>query len=283
MEKRLPGVYPQQKKDKTIYYRASFTYKQKHISLGSYDTMNQAHAAYLEAHTLVGDRRLALIDHSAHCALPFEKWVILINFRDNNLYFATPIYIQTKYFEYYLSPTLVLKFDIDDLFYYSTRTIMRRGGHFFVSDYGMQVNILNRYGIKNYGVLNRDYRFVNHDNFDYRYENIEILNRYNGVRQIVRQGKTLFTVKIHLTGNYTVGTYATETEAAIAYNKAIDILKKAGVTKKFVPNYLDGLSPLTYADIYSRLNISPRIRNYLPTGNDLKILPPARRQPPNPR
>lgn len=262
MQKRLPGVYPQQKKDKSISYRSSLTYRRRHISLGSYDSMVKAHAAYLEAGTIVKDPNLTLRDYSPHRILPMEKWVILINFRDNHFYFATPIYIKKKYFEYYLSPSMILKFDIDDLFYYSTRTIMKRGGHFFVADYGMQVNILNRYGIKNYAVLNRDYRFVNNDIYDYRYENIEIINRYNGVCQFTKNGKTFYRVKIHIVGNYTVGTYSTETEAAIAYNKAIDIVKKAGVTKQFVPNYLEGLSPIVYADIYSGVAISPKIKNY---------------------
>ncbi len=62
--------------------------------------------------------------------------------------------------------------------------------------------------------------------------------------------------------NYTIGTYTTDTEAAIAYNKAIDILKKAGVTKNFTPNYLDGLSPSAYADLYTKIHISPKITNY---------------------
>ena len=34
---------------------------------------------------------------------------------------------------------------------------MRRNEHYFVADYGMQVTILNRYGIRNYGVLGKDY------------------------------------------------------------------------------------------------------------------------------
>ena len=89
----------------------------------------------------------------------FWKWVILINFRDNGIYFGTPIYARTKFFYYYLSPTYVLKFDIDDLFYYSSRKIMKRNGHLFVADYGMQVNILNRYGIRNFAVPGKDYIF----------------------------------------------------------------------------------------------------------------------------
>ena len=51
------------------------------------------------------------------------------------------------YFSYYLSENEELKFDIDDLFYYSNHKIMRRGGHLFVSDYGMQISILSRYEI----------------------------------------------------------------------------------------------------------------------------------------
>ena len=41
-----------------------------------------------------------------------------------------------------------------------------------------------------------------------------------------------------------------------------DILKKAGVTKNFTPNYLDGLSPSAYADLYTKIHISPKITNY---------------------
>lgn len=264
MEKKLPGVFPATKKDGTVYYRSSITYRRKHISLGSYDTPSKACAAYLEASSLISDNSLSLADYSPLRILPFSKWVSLINFRDNNLYMATPIYLHPKHFEYMLSPTQILKFDIDDLFYYSTRTIMKRGRHFFVADYGMQVNIANRYGIKNYAVQGRDYRFVNGDCMDFRYENIEIYNSFHGVtRKEYRKG-IRYTAKIHINGNYTIGTYATDTEAAIAYNKAIDILKKAGVTKRFTPNYLEGMSPSAYTDIYAKLPVSQKILNYRP-------------------
>ena len=265
MEKKLPGVFPATKKDGTVYYRSSITYKRKHISLGSYDTPYKACAAYLEASALISSDSLSLADYSDLRVLPFSKWVSLINFRDNNIYMATPIYLHPKYFDYMLSPTQILKFDIDDLFYYSTRTIMQRGRHFFVADYGMQVNIANRYGIKNYAVMNRDYRFVNGDCMDFRYENIEIYNSYHGVTRKESKKGVRYTAKIHINGNYTVGTYATDTEAAIAYNKAIDILKKAGVTKNFAPNYLEGMSPSTYADIYSKLPVSQKILDYKPS------------------
>lgn len=264
MGKNFPGVFPAQKKNGTIYYRSSITYKQKHISLGSYDTPSRAFAAYLEGSNLLKDTTVSVHDYSDLRILPFSKWVTLINFRDNKIYIATPIYLHAKYFEYLFSPSIILKFDIDDLFYYSTRKIMKRGRHFFVADYGMQVNIANRYGIKNYAVEGRDYRFVNGDNTDFRYENIEIFNVYHGVIKKQKGNITRYTAKIHINGNYTIGTYSTDTEAAIAYNKAIDILKKAGVTKNFTPNYLDGLSPSAYADIYSGLSVSPGIINYKP-------------------
>ncbi|MGN1180249.1 MAG: hypothetical protein ACI4SD_03460 [Suilimivivens sp.] len=262
MERKLPGVFPSQKKDGTAYYRSSITYKQKHISLGSYETASMAFAAYLEASSLIRDTSLSLKDYSPHRILAFGKWVSLINFRDNGIYISTPIYLHTKYFEYLLSPELTLKFDIDDLFYYSKRTIMQRGRHFFVADYGMQVNIANRYGIKNYAVKDRDYRFVNGDPYDFRYENIEIFNSYHGVTKRESEKGIKYVAKIHIHGNYTIGTYDSDTEAAIAYNKAVDILKKAGVTKNFTPNYIEGLSPSAYADIYTRLSVSSKILNY---------------------
>lgn len=263
MESNFPGVFTASKKDGSLYYRASITHQKKHISLGSYQTALLAYGAYLEGTTLLTDASLTLNDYSKHRILPFGKWVCLLNFRDNQIYFSTPIYMRKNYFEYYLSHDLILKFDIDDLFYYSSHKIMMRGRHFFVSDYGMQVNIMSRYGIKNYAVLNRDYRFVNGDNMDFRYENIEIYNIYHGVTRKDTKKGIRYTAKIHINGNYTIGTYDSDVEAAIAYNKAIDVLKKAGVNKNFSPNYLEHLSPSAYADIYSRLHISSKITNYL--------------------
>ena len=228
MGQNLPGVFTAQKKDGSIYYRSSLTYKRKHISLGSYPTAAMAYAAYLEGTSLIFDNTFTLADYSVHRILPFGKWVSLLNFRDNDIYFSTPIYSRKKYFEYYLSPTEILKFDFEDLFYYSSHKIMKRGRHFFVADYGMQVNIMNRYGIKNYAVVGRDYRFINGDNMDFRYENIEVFNTYHGVSRRRTSSGIVYVAKIHINGNYTIGSYADSIEAAIAYNKAIDILKKAG-------------------------------------------------------
>lgn len=264
MEDKLAGVYPAVKKDKTVYYRASLTFMEKHISLGSFPDAQSAHRAYLDASSLLREDSLSISDFSKKkTPLSFEKWVCLVNLKNNKIYFHTPIFLYPKYFHYYLSPTFILTFDIDDLFYYSSHKIMKRGTHLFVSDYGMQVNILNRYGIKNYAVKNRDYRFINGDSHDFRYENIEIINRFCGVSKQEKKGIVSYRTKIHIHGDYIVGTYKTETEAAIAYNKAIDYLKKAGVQKNYTPNYIDSLSPSMYAELYAALPISKKIKNYL--------------------
>lgn len=258
------GVFPATKKDGTPYFRATLTHRTKHISLGSYPTCEEAHKAYLEGQQLLTDKEISLMEYHPGTSLAFEKWVCLINFRDNGIYLGKPIYVGQKLFYYYLSPSHILKFDLDDLFYYSSHKIMCRGNHYFVADYGMQVNLVSRYGIKNYAVEGQDFRFINGDSTDFRRENIEIFNTYHGVRRTNKNGQYIYTVRIHIYGENLVGRYATEEEAAIAYNKAIDILRKNGIRKNYTPNYVEGMSPSRYADIYTKLEISPRIVNYQP-------------------
>lgn len=43
------GVYKTNKKDGSVYYRVSITYKNKHISIGSYDDENTASQVYCTA------------------------------------------------------------------------------------------------------------------------------------------------------------------------------------------------------------------------------------------
>lgn len=261
----LKGVFPAHRKDGALYFRASLTYRGKHISLGSFLSPEAAHLAYLTGLELLSRAETDLLHYQGSSPLSFEKWVCLLNFRDNGIYFGTPIYMGQKLFYYYLSPTLCLKFDLDDLFYYSSHKIMCRGRHYFVADYGMQVNLASRYGIKNYAVEGRDYRFINGDPTDFRRENLEILNRYHGVVRTKKKGQYCYTVRIHIRGNYLVGRYSSEEDAAIAYNKAIDILRQKGIARNYTPNYIEGMSPSRYADIYTRLEISPGIRNYRPS------------------
>jgi len=264
-EKHYEGVFPAVRKNGRQYFRSSLTYRRKHISLGSFDCPDEAHAAYLEGLRLLNTPQTTLENYTEDSVLPFEKWVSLLNFRDNGIYIGNPIYMGQTLFYYYLSPSHVLKFDLDDLFYYSSHKIMCRGRHYFVADYGLQVSITSRYGIKPYAKEGRDFRFINNDPTDFRRENLEIFNIFHGVsRDRQKNGQYLYTVRIHIRGNYIVGRYASEWEAAVAYNKAIDILKKNGVTKKYTPNYIDGLAPSKYADLYTKVAVSPKIMNYRP-------------------
>ena len=163
----LKGVFPATKKDGTIYYRTSINYSGKHISLGSFASEEMAHLAYKEASQTLSDAVITIDNVYSHKnILPHEKIIILLNFRDNGLYFKNPIYLRKGYFSYFLSEHEELKFDIDDLFYYSSHKIQKRQGHLFVSDYGMQYSILSRYGIRPYAVAGRDYQFVNGDSYD---------------------------------------------------------------------------------------------------------------------
>lgn len=258
----LPGVYQAKKKDGTVYYRSSITFRGKHISLGSYADISTANLAYQEAGDILSGKQGDIQSHNPFQAphLSFEKQVVLLNFRDNQYYIKTPIYLKKQFFWYYLRPDHILTFDVDDLFYYSNHKIMQRGGHLFVSDFGMQVNILSRYGIKNYGVAGKDYRFVNGDCTDFRYRNIEIINRYHGVNRVMEHGLPRYLAKIHVNGDYIIGRYDTEAEAAIAYNKAATYLAGRGFQKNFPKNYLPDLDAITYASIYNRIRISPAIR-----------------------
>jgi len=254
------GVYTAYKKDGTLYYRSSITYKNKHISLGSFGCEDDAHNAYLEADQILNSASLNLEHYNKKKLLSFDKWVSLINFRDNGIYFKNPIYMHPKYFLYYMNPDEYFTFDVDDLFYYSNHKIMRRGGHLFVADYGMQVNILNRYGIKNFAKAGKDYIFVNGDETDFRYKNIHIINHYNGVTKEVSNGKSIYTAKIHINGDYIIGRYESEEDAAIAYNKAIDVLEDKGVNIRFTKNYIDGLNQAMYDERYDSIKISKKIR-----------------------
>ncbi len=258
----LAGVYITKRKDGTVSYRASITYKNKHISLGSFLTEEDAHAAYLESQELLYHKNVSYESYNPETSfLNFSKYISLYNFKTTGFYFKTPIILKKHYFEYCLSSDFILKFDVDDLFFYSTHTISQRGGHLFVSDYGMQINILSRYGIKNFAVLNRDYRFINGDTTDFRYKNIEVINKYYGVQKILKDGLFVYDSIIHINGNYKIGTYKTETEAAVAYNKAVDIIKKKGFKKNYSTNFILEIDEIGYASLYNKLRISKKIRD----------------------
>ncbi len=255
------GVYIARKKNGEIYFRSSITYRNRHISLGSFQTEQKAHKAYKEAEQIVREGKEKIEDYDKDkFALSFEKFVVLINVRDNGIYIKNPIYLKKGFFLYYLTEEEILKFDVDDLFYYSEHKIMRRGNHFFVSDFGMQVTLMSRYGIKNYAVSGRDFRFVNGDSLDFRYENIEIFSHYHGVIRKCKKNQELFEAKIHRNGDWILGRYQTELEAAMAYNKAAKLLKQHGEKKNFPLNYIEELEGEDYKKFMEKVNISKRFR-----------------------
>lgn len=262
------GIYHARKKDNTPYYRVSITYKSKHISLGSTSDLDTAKAIYSEAKRILKYPKKYFVDpdkkntgyKNMHISL--DKYIVLTNFRDNGIYIKTPIYLQKKSFLYFLSESVILTFSIDDLFYYSNHTIQTRGGYYFVSDYGMQTSILSRYGIKNHSVKGTDYIFKNGDDHDYRYENVYVVNKYVGVSQIEKNGRIVFKTKIHINGLYTVGIYSSENEAAMAYNKAVELVTKK-LDKNYAKNYIEGLSSVEYAALYNSVRLKKTFRDYV--------------------
>lgn len=258
----MAGVYATTKKNGEQSYRVSVTYRQKHISLGSYPDAKAAHQVYLEGRKLLDSDEIKLEAYSDAFLIPHIKFISLVNFRDNGIYFPTPIYLRKQYFEYYLSAEQVLKFDRDDLFFYAAHKIQHRGGYLFVSDYGSQYSILSRYGIKPFAVYGRDYIMINGDKNDYRYSNIRLINSYIGVQCREEGSVQSYIAQIHINGNYIIGKYKTETDAAIAYNKAVDTLHARGLSKAFLKNYISGMDKRTYAARYGSLAISGKIVNY---------------------
>ncbi|MDE6026154.1 MAG: hypothetical protein K2G45_11975 [Lachnospiraceae bacterium] len=254
----MKGVYTTRKKDNSISYRVSITLYGKHISLGSYNNEETAGKVYLDGRNII-DYMLTPEDYQNELAIPHEKYIVLSNYVINRIYVPTPIFLRKQYFEYYLSDTHILKFDRDDLFFYSSHKIQQKGGYLFVSDYGSQYKILSRYGIRPFAVYGRDYIMVNNDKNDYRYSNIKIINNYTGVRQKKQKEKNIYETFIHINGNYLVGRYDDEISAAIAYNKAVDILHKNGMSKAYIKNYILSYKKEDYISHYEKLSVSAKL------------------------
>lgn len=259
----LPGVFKAKKKDGSTYYRSSITHKNKHISLGSYQTEEAAFNAYLTATKILTDASITIDSFLDKLDLPFDKCISLINFRDNDIYFKTPIYVRQNYFQYFFSPTIDFKFDSDELFFYSTRTIQARKGHYFVADYGTQYTLYSRYGIKSYGIRGKDYDFKNDDKYDLRSANIILLNSYYGVSKATHKGKGYYKATIHIVGNHVLGYFDSAVRAAVAYNKAVDEIKKVGLNKEYNINFIDDITPRDYATMYYTINLPNKFLAYI--------------------
>lgn len=253
-----PGVSKATKKDGTAYFRASITIKAKHVSLGSFPTEKIAGRAYKEACAIIRDEKYQLSDYNKKFSLDFSKFVILMNYRNCGIYFKTPIYLHSNFFYYYLSPNRFLIFDREDLFFYANHKIQVRGGYYFICNYGSQYSILSRYGIKNYAKKGIDYIFVNQNDYDFRYENIKIINEYMGVSKIEKENEIFYEAVIHVNGNRIIGRYPDKITAAIAYNKAADKLNAKGFPKQYVKNYITEYTSEEYQKAYKKVTISKK-------------------------
>ena len=260
----LTGVYKLVTKSGNISYRASLTYRGRHISLGSFLCENEAHLAYTEARELLSSKSSVLDFEDTPSVLSFDKWVCLVNFRDNGVYIKNPIYLHRGFFSYFLSPACELKFDNDDLFFYSEHKIQRRGGHLFCENYGNQLSLKSRYGIPPFAVAGRDFRFINGDQSDYRYRNIEVINHYRGVRRIPNGRGFIYAAVMHVRGDWILGRFSSEEEAAIAFNKALDMLSRAGHKKRTVSaNFVENMPASKYAAIYTKIELSAKFVSYI--------------------
>ena len=263
------GVFSAKKQDGTVYFRTAISKRGKRISLGSFDTEDEAASAYSFAVMIYENPDISILSLPlSDCPLSFEKSVTLINHRDNGIYIKTPIYLRKGYFSYFISGYGELKFDNDDLFYYSSHRILIHNGHLYVNDFGMQYGILARYGIKNYAVPGRDYRFANGDDKDFRYANIIVINRYHGVRRTEKKGLVFYEAKLHIKGEYIIGRYESEAEAAAAYNKAADLAEACGIKKKYPRNYIVEYSESEYHTAYQTAPISENLEKFLRSISD---------------
>ena len=260
----LAGVYEAKKKNGTVYYRSSIHFMGTHVSLGSFDTERDAHKCYKEADKLYHTPSITLDNYSRKIRfLPMDKAVTILNHRDNRIYIKTPIYLRTGYFSYFMKDGRELKFDNDDLFYYSSHRILMRQGHLYVNDYGMQYSILSRFGIKSFAVAGKDYTFANGDPTDFRYQNVIVVNKYHGVTRIEKSGRISYQTKIHLNGDFLIGRYSTDSKAAVAYNKAVDYARDHGLVKDFIMNYVVEYSPKEYAETYTSVHLPKKYMDYI--------------------
>ena len=97
---------------------------------------------------------------------------------------------------------------------------------------------------------------------DYRYSNLNVLNPYHGVTIVHDKGHTEYIAKLHLNGNYLIGRFPSLIEAAIAYNKAVDLACMHGCTKQFPQNYIDSLSSKEYLAYYKKITLPDRLLSY---------------------
>lgn len=249
-------IYPTVKSTLT-QYKVYFTYGGKKIYLGTFASYEEAELANAQANEImVAPKGTLTFDN---LLLAPKKVICLCNFRDNKVYIKNPIYLYDTCFLYYVSKEVILTLDTKDLLYFSTYKIFKRGNYLYTQDSISQQNILSRFGIPNHSVRGKDYDFINGNIYDFRRSNIKIINNYKGVTQRKKGNQTFYIANIYSFGPTVIGHYHSEIEAAIAYNKAIDLLKSQGNTKEFTYNQIPFITKGEYDAIYNKITISPRL------------------------
>ena len=69
--------------------------------------------------------------------------------------------------------------------------------------------------------------------------------------------------RLHLNGEVSIGKYSSEVKAAVAYNKGVDFARDQGIEKNYIENFVSELSPKEYADLYTRLPLSNKFKEYI--------------------
>lgn len=266
-ETKIKNVYKIVDSKNKVYYKALISLKGKRINLGRYKTENMGALACKEAYRLYSAyditlyNILSMYEDNKGVIIPFYTMISIINYRDNKIFLRNPIYIRYNYISYFIDPIRELKFDIDELFFYSSHRILSRGNLFYVNNFGSQERLLNRYGIHSFSVRDRDYFFINGDYYDYRSTNIEVVNRYFGVfKKNYTDNRYYYEVRIHINGDFIIGRFKDEIMAAISYNKACDYANQMGLLKDFNQNYIDELSITSYKKIYDNIKLP---KNYI--------------------
>ena len=238
-------------------YKVYFVYESNKIYLGIYPSMETAQKALEEAQMIM-EAPKGPPDFNFF-TLSYQKIVSLCNFRDHRKYIKNPIYLYATYFHYYLSKECILVFDSKDLLYFSTYKIYKRGHYLYTQDSVSQQNILSRFHIPSYSVIGKDYYFKNGNPFDFRRENLISINHYKGVKQKVKQDQLVYVASIYIDTTLVIGYYASEIEAAIAYNKAIDLLRQQNSPHHYTYNTIPYLTDTEYQVLYEKISVSPRL------------------------
>lgn len=249
-------IYTKQSGD-TVKYRVYYMYQSKKIYIGIYETSEKAQEVYAWVDTKMSSG-FSLEDYLGS-PIAFDKFITLLNFKNNGAYFSVPIYIFPDHFKYYLSEDFYMIFSLKDLFFISNYKIHKRGQYLYINIGTRQENLLKRFGISNHATYGVDYLMHNGNRYDLRRENIHILNHYKGVQYEDKYHTKTYVARIRTTQYLVIGHYDSELLAAIAYNKAVDYLEKSSSSCSYEKNEFPFLTRQEYQSLYDKVEVSKRL------------------------